>query len=117
MKFLVDAQLPRQLALWLSTQNHDALHTLDLPAKNKTPDDMIRVISLEEARIVISKDVGFVDSFTLSGQPPKLLLVTTGNISNRALLTLFKQNLATITLGFETFDYIELSHSMVIYHT
>ena len=30
MKFLVDAQLPRRIALWLCEQGHDALHTLDL---------------------------------------------------------------------------------------
>jgi predicted nuclease of predicted toxin-antitoxin system len=31
MKFIVDAQLPRKLALWLQSQGFDALHTLDLP--------------------------------------------------------------------------------------
>jgi len=38
MKFLVDAQLPRRMALWLSESGHDAKHTLDLPAGNRTPD-------------------------------------------------------------------------------
>ncbi len=31
MKFLVDAQLPRRFATWLTDAGHDALHTLDLP--------------------------------------------------------------------------------------
>ncbi|MDX2141401.1 MAG: DUF5615 family PIN-like protein [Chloroflexota bacterium] len=30
MKFLVDAQLPRRLALTLRAQGHDALHTAHL---------------------------------------------------------------------------------------
>ena len=38
MKFLVDAQLPRRFANWLKEARHDALHTLDLPKKNHTPD-------------------------------------------------------------------------------
>lgn len=31
MKFLIDAQLPRRMALWLGETGHDAKHTLDLP--------------------------------------------------------------------------------------
>lgn len=38
MKFLVDAQLPKRFANWLNEAGHDALHTLDLPSKNLTPD-------------------------------------------------------------------------------
>lgn len=39
MKFLVNAQLPRRFASWLKEAWHDALHTLDLPKKNLTPDN------------------------------------------------------------------------------
>jgi predicted nuclease of predicted toxin-antitoxin system len=28
VKFLVDAQLPRRLALWLQQRGHDVIHTL-----------------------------------------------------------------------------------------
>jgi len=38
MKFLVDAQLPRRLAYRLQDAGHDAVHTLDLPLANRTPD-------------------------------------------------------------------------------
>jgi len=38
MKFLIDAQLPRRMAGWLIQAGHDALHTLDLPAGNRTSD-------------------------------------------------------------------------------
>ncbi len=38
MKFLVDAQLPRRLSRSLTALNHDAIHTLDLPRHNLTPD-------------------------------------------------------------------------------
>jgi predicted nuclease of predicted toxin-antitoxin system len=37
----VDAQLPRRLARLLAAANHDAVHTLDLPLRNLTPDDEI----------------------------------------------------------------------------
>ena len=43
-------------------------------------------------RIIISKDADFYDSFILSGRPKKLLLITTGNISNQELLKIFEGN-------------------------
>ncbi len=36
MKFIVDAQLPRRLALELAAAGHDAVHTLDLAKDNRT---------------------------------------------------------------------------------
>ncbi len=41
MKFLVDAQLPRQLAETLNWRGYDALHTLELPLGNWTSDSEI----------------------------------------------------------------------------
>jgi len=35
VKFLVDAQLPRRLALWLQQRGHDVIHTLDLAQQIK----------------------------------------------------------------------------------
>jgi len=45
MNFLVDAQLPRRLAYRLRDAGHDALHTLDLPKRNRTTDAEIHEIS------------------------------------------------------------------------
>jgi len=72
MKFLVDAQLPRRIARWLNEVGHDAVHTLDLPLRNKTTDSEINQLSGNEQRIVITKDADFVDSFILQGKPWKL---------------------------------------------
>ncbi len=63
MKFIVDAQLPRRLARWLREKGFDAIHTLDLPARNRTVDDYINVLSIAENRVVISKDSDFYDRF------------------------------------------------------
>lgn len=41
MKFLVAAQLPRRMCLWLADGGHDALHTRDLPFGNRTPDEAL----------------------------------------------------------------------------
>ena len=111
MKFLIDAQLPRRLARWLGTEGHDAVHTMDLPAGNRTEDAQINAISIREQRIVVTKDVDFVDTFLLQRAPRKLLLVTTGNIGNSELVRLFEDNLDSIVHAFETSDFI--AHTQV----
>jgi predicted nuclease of predicted toxin-antitoxin system len=41
VKFLVDAQLPARLADFLNRAGHDALHTIALPAGNRSTDSQI----------------------------------------------------------------------------
>lgn len=116
MKFLIDAQLPRRLVLRLREEGHDALHTLDLPHGNRTPDADINAISIAEERVVITKDSDFVDSFLLQRRPWKLLLVSTGNIGNSELQQLFATNLSAIVDGFLNYNYIEISRASMVFH-
>jgi len=44
-------------------------------------------------------------------------LVTTGNISNRELETLFLVNLETVLNGLAMYAYVELSRSAVVLHS
>ncbi len=78
MKFLVDAQLPRRLAIWLVKAGHDARHTLDLPLGNRTTDGDLAALAAREQRVVITKDADFVQSYLVAREPDRLLLVTTG---------------------------------------
>jgi predicted nuclease of predicted toxin-antitoxin system len=52
----------------------------------------------------------------LSRQPYKLLLVSTGNISNAELESLLASNLERIAEGFNTLDFIELDRKALIFH-
>ena len=96
MKFLVDAQLPVHLARFLQTEGYDAIHTKDLPKQNKTTDTEINTVSVQENWIVITKNSDFFDSFLIRQEPYKLLLVTTGNITNTELGTLFRKDLSQL---------------------
>ncbi len=116
MKFLVDAQLPQRLARWLSSKGHDAVHTLDLPAGNRTTDAAINELSLSEQRIVVTKDGDFVDTLLLSQTPYQLLLISAGNISNADLLKLLGENLEDIVRAFETCEFVELGHGLLVVH-
>ncbi|MDR2148914.1 MAG: DUF5615 family PIN-like protein [Tannerella sp.] len=114
MKFLVDAQLPYGIALFLRDKGFDVLHTNDLPDKECTSDSRIRSISVAENRIVITKDYDFVDSHILMKIPEKLLIVTTGNIKNRQLFDLWRNNWELIIRLFETWNLVELSKEDVV---
>jgi predicted nuclease of predicted toxin-antitoxin system len=116
MKFLVDAHLPRKLAIQLKDMGYDTRHTLGLPLGNRTTDQFINELSIAEQRIVITKDSDFVDSFWLQDQPWKLLLVSTGNIRNDELKALFHNNMERIQTGFAEFRFIELTHDRLIFH-
>lgn len=117
MKFVVDAQLPRRVAFMLREQGHDAIHTLDLPAGNRTADSTIIELADREGRVVVTKDADFVNSFLLTHQPPKLLLVSTGNITNTELDSLLLPNVGAIAEAFATADFVELTRTSLIIHT
>jgi predicted nuclease of predicted toxin-antitoxin system len=109
VKFLIDAQLPARLARHLNDAGHDALHTLDLPERNRTTDAEISRVADAEDRIVVSKDRDFRDSHLLSGSPARLLVVSTGNITNRDLLALFDEHLDALVDAFEGANLVQLT--------
>ena len=116
MKFLVDAQLPRGFAHRLIQAGHDAIHTLELPDGNKTPDSEIIRIALEQDRIVVSKDADFLQSFHLLGQPSRLLLISTGNVTNADLEALLLPNIPGIAASFLLGNLVELTRTDLIVH-
>ena len=116
MKFLVDAQLPLRLARELAAAGHDAVHTLDFPAGNRTSDTDIATTGSLENRVVVTKDNDFVTSFLLRGVPPKLLLVSTGNISNDQLSKLLAANLPALENALAEHAFVELSATSIAIH-
>jgi predicted nuclease of predicted toxin-antitoxin system len=116
MKFIVDAQLPRQLSRRLVSIGHDSLHALDLPDGNRSTDQVLTDLSVSEQRVLVTKDTDFVDSLIIRKVPFKLLLVGTGNLGNRELLSVFFENLGEIVTGFATFDFIEIDQTAIRFH-
>jgi len=114
MKFLVDAHLPRRMSDWLKNAGFGSVHTLDLPDKNKTTDKQILEIAAKEERVVVTKDADFVNSHLLLSQPSKLLLISTGNITNIDLEKLFIPAIPTIAVELETSSFVELNCDGVI---
>ena len=116
MNFVIDAQLPRRLALHLRSAGHDAIHTLDLPGGNRTTDREILALADREDRVVVTKDADFVTSFVVAQQPRRLLLISTGNITNAALEALILPNLPAIIHALRTHDFVEVTRTVLVIH-
>ncbi len=114
IKFIVDAQLPKRLSNFLSDNGYDSIHTLSLENKNNTKDKEIIENSLQENRVVITKDYDFLESFILKGEPQKLIIIKTGNISNNELIELFSAHLDTIIKMITGSSLVELHKDEII---
>jgi len=60
---------PPGLCAFLEEAGHEAFHTSQLPAQNRTTDQIINDLSLREQRVVISKDTDFYYSHLLPQKP------------------------------------------------
>ena len=116
MKFIVDAQLPKSLSDFLNQKGYDSVHTLDLPNKNNTKDSQVAKLANEEGRIVVSKDVDFLESYMVKSEPRKLIIVKTGNISNRHLIKIFEENLEVLIKMISRSDLLEVSRTEIAEH-
>jgi predicted nuclease of predicted toxin-antitoxin system len=113
MKFLVDAHLPPSLCKLLAQHGHDAIHTLDLPAKNATKDNVLNQLSVDEERVVISKDSDFFYSHIVLNRPWKLVLVKTGNISTGELCALFERHFSDLDNALGQYSLVEIDQVTV----
>ena len=111
MNVLRDAQLPRRMAAWLAAAGCDAVHTLDLPDGNRTTDEQLNDVADREQRVVITKDADFVDTHVLHGHLAKLLLVSSGNISNQDLEALMVPLIPALVREFVSHSFLELGRS------
>ncbi len=69
MKFIVDAQLPRVLALRFIELGHDAIHVNELPNGGDTRDSEITAFADETGRVVVTKDNDFRHTTWLLDDP------------------------------------------------
>ena len=117
MKFLVDEQLPHLLAEWLQTRGYDAVHVTALLTNSRIPDGYICERSMAEERVVITKDEDFFKTYLIRQQPFKLVHLTTGNLKNRQLLDLFRDNLERLITTLETANVVEMNQlSLKVWH-
>ena len=116
MKLIVDAQLPVKLCEILKQLGLESIHVDELPKGDETPDMEITKIADPENLIVVTKDFDFYHSHTALGKPKKLFLITTGNLKNRQLFDLFRNNALIIKNALNKSSFVELSNEGIIEH-
>ena len=116
MKFLLDAMLPRRLAGRLNASGHNAVHTLELEAGNRTTDRAISAPADREGRAVVTKDADFVSARVINGSPARLLLVSVGNIGNDELEFRPFSQLAAIVECLAEPGFVELTRDGLVVH-
>lgn len=115
-RFIVDAQLPKSLAVRLTELGYDAIHVKELPAGGDTSDSEITKVADLERRTVVTKDADFRHTHETGGHPWRLLLVTVGNIKNRDLLALVTAHHIAIAAALVHADFVELGSSALTLH-
>jgi predicted nuclease of predicted toxin-antitoxin system len=116
MNFLIYANLSRRLVHIFQERGHYAVHTLDLPNGNATPDAALLDYSDENNCVITTKDSDFSTSFWLQDRPDKLLLISTGNIRNAELEALLIANFDQLIETLTENQYVELTRTHVIVH-
>jgi predicted nuclease of predicted toxin-antitoxin system len=81
VKFLVDANLPPRLCVWLKSRRHEAEHLFDLGLLTAT-DTQVWQHGRAGNVVIFTKDVDFYERALLFGPPPQVVHVTVGNCSN-----------------------------------
>ena len=85
MKFLVDAQLPPALAIWLSEQGFEAWHVEEVDLRD-APDSAIWDYAVTNDFIIVTKDEDFAERSGRISPSPVIVWLRKGNATNRALL-------------------------------
>lgn len=94
LNFIVDAQLPPQLAVWLREKGCSAKALRELSLQN-ADDRTVWLLAEREAAVIVTKDEDF--ALLAAARPgPSILWVRTGNLVNRLLLERFEQSWSQI---------------------
>jgi predicted nuclease of predicted toxin-antitoxin system len=83
--WLVDTQLPHQLATALKQRGHKAIHASELPAGHlHRSDEAIIAFADQEGAVVVTKDADFIATYEVKGIPKRLLYVPPATSATRS---------------------------------
>ncbi len=114
MDVIIDAQLPFKLCEILKQIGINPIHVQELPNGDETSDKEIIMYADKHNLIVITKDSDFYHSHMALGKPAKLLLISTGNIKNKQLFNLFRDNSLFLFNALLKNNFVELTTDGII---
>ncbi|WP_425390578.1 DUF5615 family PIN-like protein [Ekhidna sp.] len=116
MKQIVDAQLPTKLSEILNGLGFDSMHVESLPKGDETTDKEITQFADDQNLTIVTKDFDFYHSFMALKRPKSLFLITTGNLKNRQLFDLIRNNASIIKQALQRSSFVELTNEGIIEH-
>jgi len=111
VNWLVDTQLPHQLATALKKRGQQAVHASELPQAHLTTDQAIIAHADREGAVVVTKDADFIATYEVKGEPKRLLFVGTGNIGNSELILLIMNYLDLMCDALKDGGLVELDRN------
>ncbi len=111
MNWLVDTQLPHQLATALKQRGQHAVHASELPAGHLSSDEAIIAHADRDGAVVVTKDADFLAAYEVNGRPKRLLFVATGNIRNTELIFLFMRYLDVLCQELKDGGLVEMDRN------
>jgi predicted nuclease of predicted toxin-antitoxin system len=84
VKFLLDAQMPPALAVWLQEQGHDAQAVREVGLREAS-DSAIWAYALHNSAVIFTKDEDFAARAQQVQSGPVIVWLRVGNCSNAAL--------------------------------
>src|SRR5438105_9526907 len=96
MKFLVDMALSPEVAVWLRSQGHDAVHASEL-SLSRAADDVILAVAADNSRVVVTADLDFPRLLATHGATgPGLILLRGGSYTEAESLECIRRVLMAI---------------------
>lgn len=74
MRFLVDMNLATEVAVWLRTQGHDAIHLREVELQ-ALGDQAVVAKAIAEKRVVVTFDLDFADIAAAAGAAPVAVIL------------------------------------------
>lgn len=98
MRLLLDANISWRLAGKLKIYFDDCKHVDHIELTVPAPDIEIWEYALKNHMIIVTNDEDFLNLINLKGFPPKIILLKTGNQSNRYIESLLIKHIENIKL-------------------
>ena len=96
MKLLLDANISWRLCSFLAEIFGECRHVNEVDLPRPAKDSAIWQYAEKNEYTIVSRDSDFLHFLDANGFPPKLILVKTGNTSNKQLERIFLQAKASI---------------------
>ena len=105
MKLLLEANLSWRLTVKLKSHFEDCLHVDQIGLNIPVSDKEIWGYALSNQLIIITNDDDFLNFANVKGFPPKVILLRTGNQSNKYVEELLVKHKTDIQLLSDSEDY------------